>query len=305
MKVISGPRLIMKRIFIGIAAVASLLTTSAFAADLAARPYTKAPVMVDPGYNWTGFYVGLNGGYSWGRASTAITGASPLAPIFPIPAVAPFRQNVNGGLAGGQIGYNWQFDRKWVLGLEGDIQWSGERASSFLTAVGPRYGSTIIGIPFPGPGADFNSIITQTTNLAYDLRWFATFRGRAGVLVDPQTLVYATGGLAVGEFRYSAQATTSIQVFTPGLGGTTPVGPPLVFAGVAASSSDTRVGYTVGAGVERKFSPNWSGKLEYLYLDFGSKTFFSGTPNQADVSFRDHIFRAGFNFAFNPAPPAP
>jgi outer membrane immunogenic protein len=278
-----------------------LAATNALAADLAARPYTKAPVMVDPGYNWSGFYAGLNGGYSWGRANTTMTGVSPLAVIFPIPVFAPFRQDVNGGLAGGQIGYNWQVDRKWVLGVESDIQWSGERSSSFLTAVGPRFGSTIIGIPVP-VGADFNAIITQTANLAYNLQWFATFRGRAGILADPQTLLYATGGLAVGGFKYSAQATTSIQVFTPGLAGTTPVGPPLVAVGAAASSSDTRVGWTVGAGVERKFSPNWSGKLEYLYMDFGSKTFFAGTLNQADVSFHDHIFRAGFNYAFNPAP---
>jgi outer membrane immunogenic protein len=290
----------MKLILITATAIASLFATDAFAADLAARPYTKAPPLVDPGYNWTGFYAGLNGGYSWGRANTNITGISPFAAIFPIPAFAPFRQDVNGGIAGGQAGYNWQVDRKWVLGLEGDIQWSGERSSSLLTVVGPRYGSTIIGIAFPGPGPDFNSIITQTANLAHSLEWFATFRGRAGVLADPQTLLYATGGLAVGEFKYSAQATTTIQVFGPGLGGTTPVGTLVLPGAVAASSSDTRVGWTVGAGVERKFSPNWSGKLEYLYMDFGSKTFFAGTTNQADVSFHDHIFRAGFNYAFAP-----
>jgi len=293
---------IMKHRLIGIAAAASLLATSAFAADLPAKVYTKAPIVPVVVYDWTGFYVGLNGGYSWGKANTTMTGVSPLAAIFPIPAFAPFGQNVNGGIGGGQIGYNWQVDRKWVLGLEGDIQWSGERSSSLLTVVGPRYGSTAIGIPFPGPGPDFNAIITQMANLAYDLQWFATFRGRAGVLVDPQTLLYATGGLAVGEFKYSAQATTSIQVFGPGLGGTTPNGPPLVFAGAAASSSDTRVGWTVGAGIERKFTPNWSGKLEYLYMDFGSKTYFAGTLNQADVSFRDHVFRAGINYEFTPAP---
>jgi outer membrane immunogenic protein len=292
----------MKRILVGSAvAVALLSASSAFAADLAARPYTKAPVMVDPGYNWTGFYAGLNGGYSWGRANTDITGLSPIAALIPVPALAAFRQDVNGGVAGGQFGYNWQVGRTWVLGLEGDIQWSGERSSSFLTAVGPRFGSNTIGIPV-AVGPDFNAIVTQTTNLGYDLRWFGTFRGRAGVLVDPQTLLYATGGLAVGEFNYSSQATTSIQVFTPGLAGTTPRGAPLVFAGAAASSSDTRVGWTVGAGIERKFSPNWSAKLEYLYMDFGSRTFFAGTANQADVSFHDQIFRAGFNYAFNPAP---
>jgi outer membrane immunogenic protein len=292
----------MKRILIAGAAMASLLATNALAADLAPRPYVKAPVIVDPGYNWTGFYVGINGGYSWGRANTNVVGVSPLFPLFPVAAFAPFGRNVDGGIAGGQAGYNWQVDRKWVIGLEGDIQWSGERSSSSLSLVGPRYGSTAIGIPVGLAGPDFNSIITQTLNAAHDLRWFATFRGRAGVLADPQTLLYATGGLAVGEFRYSGQTTTSIQVFGPGGAGVIPVGPPLVFAGAAASSSDTRVGWTVGAGVERKFSPNWSGKLEYLYMDFGSTTYFGGTLNEARVSFRDHVARAGINYQFTSGP---
>ena len=183
----------MKSISTGIVVIASLLSTGAFAADLAPRPYTKAPVMVDPGYNWTGFYVGLNGGYSWGSANTSI---APFAGIFPVTAFAPFRQKVDGGLAGGQIGYNWQVDRTWVLGLEADMQWTGEKSSTSLTTVGPRYGSSIIGLPV-GLGADFNAIASQTAALSYNLQWFATFRGRAGVLVDPQTLLYGTGGLAV------------------------------------------------------------------------------------------------------------
>src|SRR5437868_1840900 len=95
---------------------------AATAADLPARVYNKAPVMVDPGYNWTGFYVGLNGGYSWGRANETVTLGAP----FPVTSAA-FRQNVEGGVFGGQIGYNWQVDPRWVLGLEADAQWTGER----------------------------------------------------------------------------------------------------------------------------------------------------------------------------------
>ena len=59
----------MKYSLIGIAAAVSLLATGALAADLPAKApvYTKAPVYVDPGYDWTGFYVGANGGYGWGR----------------------------------------------------------------------------------------------------------------------------------------------------------------------------------------------------------------------------------------------
>jgi opacity protein-like surface antigen len=59
----------MKRILIGIVTVTSLLGTSAFAADLPVKTYTKAPVYVEPVYDWTGFYIGLNGGYNWGNSS--------------------------------------------------------------------------------------------------------------------------------------------------------------------------------------------------------------------------------------------
>jgi hypothetical protein len=67
----------MSRYFAESALVASLsAATNGFAADLPKRTYTKAPVMVDAGYNWTGFYAGINGGYSWGRANgTAPIGA--------------------------------------------------------------------------------------------------------------------------------------------------------------------------------------------------------------------------------------
>ena len=70
----------MRRILAGSIAIASLLAaSSALAADMAPRPYTKAPVIVDPGYNWTGFYAGINGGYSWGRARAPINPGAPFA----------------------------------------------------------------------------------------------------------------------------------------------------------------------------------------------------------------------------------
>jgi len=62
--------LAMKRILVGITTVASLLSMNAFAADLLPRTYTKTPMMVDPGFNWSGFYVGGNVGYSWGSSAT-------------------------------------------------------------------------------------------------------------------------------------------------------------------------------------------------------------------------------------------
>jgi len=287
---------VMKKLLLAGASIASLIATSAFAADLP----VKAPPMVAPVWNWTGFYVGVNGGYSWGRANTSI---APFVSPFPTTAFAPFHQNVDGGLGGGQIGYNWQLDPKWVIGLEADIQGTGERSSTTLTTVSPRFGAFANGLPNPLPGPDFNAIAALTANLSYDLQWFATFRGRVGWLATPQTLLYATGGLAVGEFKYSAATTLTSTVFGPGLGGTTPTGVVLVLPiGATTSSSDTRVGWTVGGGVEHKFTQNWSGKLEYLYMDFGTKTFFAGTANQADVSFHDHVLRAGINYQFTAGP---
>jgi outer membrane immunogenic protein len=286
----------MRRVLLGIA-IASILTSGAMAADLP----VKAPPMVAPVYNWTGFYIGVNGGYSWGRANTSIL---PLAGSpWPTVPFAPFKQNVDGGLGGGQIGYNWQFNPQWLAGVEADIQATGERSSTALATSTGRYGSDAFGLPV-GPGPDFNAIANLAANLSYQLQWFATFRGRVGFLATPQTLLYGTGGLAVGQFSYSASSSLSVAVFGPGAAGTTPTGFAFTLpVGPAASSSDTRVGYTLGGGIEQKFTPNWSAKLEYLYIDFGTKTYFAGTANQADVSFHDNIFRAGVNYEFSAAGP--
>jgi outer membrane immunogenic protein len=275
------------RTLVGSALLASLLSlTNAFAADMAPKTYTKAPVPVDPGYNWTGFYAGLNGGYSWGRASATLF---PPAPLLTFPA----GRDANGGVFGGQIGYNWQWDPKWVFGLEADGQWTGERG---------RRNDILGSLRVPTPGNDFNIVTTTSANTEVSLPWFATFRGRLGFLADPSLLFYGTGGLAVGEVKLASQTTLTAQLFGPGSTGTTPAGPLLTVVGTAFGDSQTRVGWTAGAGVEKKFSRNWSAKLEYLYLDFGTKTYFSGTANQADVAFRDHILRAGINYQFTAGP---
>ncbi|PDT58085.1 hypothetical protein CO678_30300 [Bradyrhizobium diazoefficiens] len=269
----------MKRIVMGIAAAASLVGTNAMAADLAARPYVKAPPIVDPGYNWTGFYAGLNGGYSWGRTTaTAVIGVP-----FPAGSIGTAKQNVDGGLGGGQVGYNWQLDRKWVVGVEADIQGTGERGRS----------NDVLGTIRIGRFG-----VTASTATSTDFPWFATFRGRGGFLVDPSLLLYATGGLAVGEVKFSSTPTLTLQAFD----GNDPVGAPISATGATVSESRTRVGWTLGAGLEKKFAPNWSAKLEYLYIDLGTKTYFAGTGNDIDVKFRDHILRAGFNYQFTAGP---
>src|SRR5580704_10078530 len=118
----------MKKLVLALTAVAAL-TGSALAADLPARTYTKAPVMVGPGYNWTGFYIGVNGGGGWSANNNAYlsgtdTGTSGVFEPFGFTSgVAPLVNSIGlrsaGGLAGGQVGYNWQM-ANWVFGFEAD-----------------------------------------------------------------------------------------------------------------------------------------------------------------------------------------
>src|SRR5262249_2343118 len=130
----------MKKILLGvIGAVALGVTAPASAADLAARPYVKAPPVVSALYDWSGFYIGLNGG----------GGSSPQCWGFISPGTGhPFGEgchNATGGTVGGQIGYRWQ-TAAWVFGIEGQGNWadfSGDNTSTFFRVVGMRDRSTI------------------------------------------------------------------------------------------------------------------------------------------------------------------
>ncbi|MCK1452474.1 porin family protein [Bradyrhizobium sp. 35] len=281
----------MKRIVIGMAAAMSLFATGALAADLAARPYVKAPVMVDPVWSWTGFYVGANGGYSWGRSRTDVsyfnsaTGAA-IAP--PAGSITNASFDMNGGIAGGQAGYNWQ-SANWVYGIEGDLQWSGEKGSAGFNCAptGPAGGACLPGLTFLPAG----SAAGTSLSINQHLQWFGTVRGRVGILATPKVLFYGTGGLAFGEIKTTGT-----------MSGFTPAG---VAVGSVGSNSTTRAGWTAGVGVEGKITQNWSAKLEYLYIDlgrFGSGPFtlapLSAISANVSSRFTDHILRAGINYQF-------
>jgi outer membrane immunogenic protein len=289
----------MQKIIGAIAALAlGAPITSALAADL--RLPVKAPPMpVVAPYSWTGFYIGGNVGYSFGRDPIDVTATarSRVFRAFGTPAetlttdtgVVPFplgagTADVEGALAGGQIGYNWQTGA-FVWGLETDLQWTGQKGgTSFCFPVACLPGAFQVAVD-------------------HKIDWFGTFRARAGALVDPRVLLYVTGGLAYG------------HVTTDATGGV--VGQPFV----NLSAKDTRVGWTIGGGVEGALSNNWTVKAEYLYMDLGdapsvgasAQTIF---PNVPQVGFttvldttvatggrvRDHIFRLGVNYRFGPEP---
>ncbi|WJR79677.1 outer membrane beta-barrel protein [Bradyrhizobium sp. NP1] len=145
--------------------LAALGAVSAHAADLGARPYTKAPAYVAPSYNWGGFYVGAHVGYGW-----ADTNADQynLAGVFQGGGTG----NADGVLGGGQIGYNWVFAPNWLLGVEADISGADIRGSSSGT--------------IPGQGSS-----TVSSKIDY----LGTARGRIGYFSN-NVLLYATGGAA-------------------------------------------------------------------------------------------------------------
>jgi outer membrane immunogenic protein len=260
--------------------------TSALAADLPARIYTKTPVRADPGYNWSGFYAGGNIGYSWGRSndtSSLSNGAGTI--LF---TNAGSTTNLDGIVGGGQIGYNWQVQNS-VWGLEADIQGTDERGRrAFNCPTGVCTPSTLapgfLALAFLIPGAAVPVTMDQKID------WFGTVRARAGVLVAPKVLLYATGGLAYGEVNTSETINTT-----------------------SFSNSDTRFGYAVGAGIEGALGGNWTAKLEYLYVDlgrtsgsfattipaFGAGAVASGTLTSSYSShITDNVLRVGLNYRF-------
>ena len=149
------------------------LTGAAAAADLPARAMAPAPYVAAPIFTWTGFYVGVNGGYGGDENTYPIT--TPLAPI-----TATFKLTSSGGFGGGQIGYNYQFG-SFVAGVEADIQGSDIKGEISADA-------SIFGV---GIGASAGS----------DLRYFGTARGRIGYAFFDRAMVYATGGYAYGDTR--------------------------------------------------------------------------------------------------------
>jgi len=223
---------------------------------------TTAPAVAhEPPFSWTGLYVGVNGGYSWGKASADLEVFSGSILL----GSASRSIDLNGWVAGGHVGYNWR-SQQWIYGVEADFQWTGEDGD--ISACSPA----------------------ACAKASFELDWFGTVRGRVGYLLEPRSLLYATGGLAYGHLSSD-------------------------FSGPAVSISDstTRAGWVVGAGFERAFDRSWTVRAEYLYMDLGtmrtelgaapaptSGAVFNAPPNGVvRMDFTDQIFRLGVSYKFN------
>jgi outer membrane immunogenic protein len=217
----------MKRILLSTVAL-TMVTGAASAADLSvrARPANvyKAAPMVSPVATWTGCYIGAHGGFGWGEKKFDDGDSLDL----------------DGALAGGQIGCDWQYDSNWVFGIAASGSWS-----------------------------DVNG--NDNDEFSAKAQWFATATARLGYSFG-QSLLYVKGGAAWVEDKYNFDGDDQKQ---------------------------NRFGWTVGAGLEYMFAPNWSMFAEYNYMDFGNKnvSFFSG-ENDFDIKQTMHVVKAGINYRF-------
>jgi outer membrane immunogenic protein len=155
----------MKKLFLATAALVAFgAVNSAGAADLAARPYTKAPAMIAAVYDWSGFYIGANAGYGWAQDSRDNNAGVNIASY-----------DAKGATAGGQIGYRWQTGA-WVWGLEGQGNWAELGGNTLITNGNSRASTDV----------DAFGLITGQLGYAWN-----------------NVLVYAKGGAAVVDQRFT------------------------------------------------------------------------------------------------------
>jgi outer membrane immunogenic protein len=264
---------------VGIAAVwVALLSVAqpAFCADVQTAVPGETPAVAPvPSFSWTGCYVGTHGGGGWGRKEFS----DPSGAFFADPGAA-VRVNNRGFLAGGQVGCDWQFAPSWVIGIEGATAWVNLKGDTL--DVFTHGGGTLVPTPI---------LITTGT---FDARtdFLASVTGRVGWAWD-RWLLYVKGGAAWDHDKYSF------------IGRVTALGFPDGFAPFDFAASESRVGWTAGAGVEWAFWSNWSAKIEYDFYDFGKRrlTFVNieneRPPVPAEVDQQIHTVKFGINYRFS------
>jgi outer membrane immunogenic protein len=242
----------MKRTLTLAAATLLAIGAQARGADL---PTPTLPPPIPAIYNWTGFYVGANGGWGDGRSNWTNNCIDCTGSATPGGETGSF--SVSGYLAGGTLGWNYQIG-PWVYGIEGDFDWTHLTGSS---------GSTCGGL---------SDAVPPPTGCETESEWLATVRGRVGYAFN-NVLLFGTAGGAVSRIK-------------------TGLIPPSTF------DSSTEAGWAVGAGLEVGFAPNWTAKVEYLFVDLPNATCTTttncGPLAGSTVTFNENMVRVGVNYKF-------
>ena len=182
---------------------------------------------------------------------TTTSFANPFAPpgAFVVDASSPATYRPSAGRFGGLLGYDWQIDPRWVVGLEVDAAYSDGTAA--IAGIPGCIVACIFGTP--GPSGDASSV---------KMKWDASARGRLGYLVSPNLLIYGTGGIAWQSVQDSATCQNGLaDAVCPVLAGNP-------FSTV--TNTTVRTGWTVGGGIDARVYGNWTLRGEYRYADFGT-----------------------------------
>jgi outer membrane immunogenic protein len=212
--------------------------------------------------NWNGAYIGGHLGYRWGHADHTGPGYTfPMGNAPPVTSPARDESSAPSGIIGGiHAGYNFLFHPNLLAGAEIDATAGSSDDSTTATLI---------------------STDGVTARRTSKLGWQATIRARFGYVSGPW-LAYVTGGAAVTRVSWSEIITMA--------------GPP---SSLSVSTSDTRWGGAVGAGIERFWSPVVLVRMQYLYEDFGRLTVpLGGMTLTGTTSFTAHklVFGASYKF---------
>ena len=281
----------MKKILLSTISLATFAATSAFSADL---PSIKSALVSTPAPMWTGFYAGLNSGYNFGTNNNSYTmgygpdvfsaidggNGGPISFSYVLNGVGLAQTGIasnkqNGFIGGGQVGYNYQLQQKYVVGVEADIQGVGISGSGGFTGSGIN--STTVS------GTNYSANSSGQTSISSSVNWHGTVRGRLGYLLTPSLLAYGTGGLSYG----GVKASVSSNVYTNYIGSVDtryPFEGSQTFIGNSATSQ-TLVGWNAGGGFEWMFMPNWSLKSEAIYWNLGNVNLNTTSTAGAGGSF--------------------
>jgi outer membrane immunogenic protein len=240
-------------------AVVAILTGPAGAADMPVKA-SVAPVAT----SWTGFYGGFHAG--------AVISRKRFLDNFPVfDGEIDAEPQMTGWLAGLQAGYNYQIDRNWLVGVEGEFSWSDGRK-------------------------DFSCFTFGDQRCSANLQWLATLTGRVGAIVG-SSLFYVKGGAAWAHDSYTDLATCA---------GSQPTSRGGVNAdcGVTYRANQTHVGWVLGGGVEYRLAQYWTLKAEYSFVDLGKTSVpFHGDNGgffTEEIHQKVHLAKLGFNYLFFP-----
>jgi outer membrane immunogenic protein len=245
-----------------------LTAAPALAADLP-QPYIPPPPprapaayvpVAPPYYNWGGIYIGLNGGYGFasGNSTATITGNT-----FGLDGTSTGTGNLQGGVAGGTLGANFQ-SGQFVMGIEGDGDWSGQTKTDTVTC---------------GAGCSISESVK--------IPWLATLRARAGVAWD-RVLIYGTAGGA------AMNATDTVTGTAGGVTATLISLNDTAFGWTAGGGLEFAFSDNITAKIEYLFVQAKPTATNTIPAAIGG-----GTVTEA-ATINDSLVRAGINFKFNP-----